>query len=320
MHMLSRIVILRGGPGQRHETSLESGNHIKNYLEDSHELIDVVVDKQGNWYVHGLAQKPADILKHAHVAVNAVYGTSDEHGVIQHTLEHAGVPYTGSQALASALSRHIWHAKKVFKMVGIKTPNAVLAHAEKNVSEQALSIFKTCVLPVIIKPVDAGVLIGTTVARDLSDIENALVSVFQYCNTALVEEFIRGKEASVVVLENFRDAKHYAFPPVETVRHTDATLGTDSKNKIEVRCPGNFSRIEKDVLMQTAINAHVAIGARHCSKSNFVVHPTRGIFILNIHTTPDISEGSSLPQTVESIGSNMQEFLKHIIGLALNTK
>jgi D-alanine-D-alanine ligase len=314
-----RIAILRGGPSDEHEVSLNSGSHIIDILTSNHTVVDIVIDKNVGWYFQGSPVLPAHILKSVDVVINALHGTYGEDGKVQQILDHIGVPYTGSRALASALGMHKWRAKEIFKLAGIKTPHAKKVSNDIDVSEQALQIFKTFSLPVIIKPISSGSSVGVSVARDLQSLEQALVSVFSYCDTALVEEYIKGKEATCVVAENFRGEKYYAFPPIEIMKHTDVAFDNEMKysGKIEERCPGNFTENEKKIIMQSAIIAHTAIGARHYSRSDFIVHPTRGIYILEINTLPGLTETSLLPKALNAVGSNMKDFLNFLIGEAI---
>jgi len=315
-----RIAILRGGPSDEHEVSLSSGKNIMRTFSPHHSIIDIVIDKDSVWHISGIRVEPAHALKSVDLVLNALHGTYGEDGKVQQILDHVGVPYTGSRALSSALGMHKWRAKKLFKQIGLKTPNAKKVSSGIDISEQALQIFKSFSLPVIIKPISSGSSVGVSVARDLQSLEQALISVFSYCEDAMVEEYIKGKEATCVVVENFRNQKHYAFPPIEIMKHTDIAFDKDMKyeGKIEERCPGNFSQSEKEAIMQSAINAHVAIGARHYSRSDFIVHPTRGTYILEINTLPGLTETSLLPKALNAVGSNMKDFLEHLIQEALN--
>ena len=310
-----RIAILRGGPSDEHTVSLDSGKNIIRILAPHHSIVDIVIDKNADWHISGLKVEPAHALRAVDVVINALHGVYGEDGKVQQILDHVGTPYTGSRALASALGMHKWRAKELFKQVGLKTPHAKVVSSGADISAQAMEIFKSFSFPVIIKPVSSGSSVGVSVARDLQSLEQALVSVFSYCDSALVEEFIKGKEATCVVVENFRGQKHYVFPPIEIMKHTDVAFDMDMKysGKIEERCPGNFSQIEKDAIMQAAINAHITIGARHYSRSDFIVHPTRGIYILEINTLPGLTSASLLPKALNAVGSNTKEFLHHLI-------
>ena len=314
-----RIAILRGGPGDESDVSMSTGKNFITALQPRHKIIDVVIDKDEKWYVDGKQKDPSDIAKHSDIFLNALHGTYGEDGKVQQILDHLQTPYTGTGALASALGMHKWKAKEIFKSVGLKTPRAKLVSDINNINDQALEIFKTFTLPVIIKPVSSGSSIGVSVGRDLKSIEDALISVFQYTDTAIIEEYIKGKEATCVVAENFRGQKYYAFPPIEIVKHSDVTFDNKMKYEgfVEEKCPGNFTQTEKDAIMQAAINAHIGIGARHYSRSDFIVHPTRGIYILEINTLPGFTENSLVPKALEAVGSNTKEFLEHIISLVL---
>ena len=171
----------------------------------------------------------------------------------------------------------------------------------------------------ITKPTASGSSVGVSLGRDLQSIEQAIISVFNYSPVAIVEEFIKGKEATCVVAENFRDQTYYAFPPIEIVKHTDIAFDNSMKysDEIEEKCPGNFTQTEKDALMSAATLAHTALGARHYSRSDFIVHPTRGIYILEINTLPGLTENSLLPKALQAVGSNTKEFLEHLIKLSL---
>ena len=314
-----RIAILRGGPSDEHDVSLKSGANVIKTLSPHHSLVDIVIDKNTNWHIQGFPVLPLEALKHADIAINALHGTYGEDGKVQQILNHIGVPYTGSEALSSALGMHKWKAKEIFTQAGLKTPRAKKISSNIDISKQALEIFKTFSLPVIIKPVSSGSSVGVTVARDLQSIEESFASVFSYCDEAIVEEFIKGKEATCLIVENFRGQKYYAFPPIEIVKHTDVAFDNKMKysGEIEEKCPGNFSQAEKDAIMQGAINAHKAIGARHYSRSDFIVHPTRGIYILEINTLPGLTENSLLPKALNAVGSGMNEFLHHLIAQAI---
>ena len=62
--------------------------------------------------------------------------------------------------------------------------------------------------------------------------------------------------------------------------------------------------------------AHGAIGARHYSRSDFILSPRGELFLLEINTLPGLSSLCSFPQLLESVGSGVGELAEHLIGLA----
>jgi len=87
---------------------------------------------------------------------------------------------------------------------------------------------------------------------------------------------------------------------------------SDEAEKI---CPGSFSRQEKEDLERMAIEAHKVLGLRHYSRSDFMIHPKRGVFILETNSLPGMTNESLLPKALIASGSSLQELLEHILDL-----
>jgi len=149
----------------------------------------------------------------------------------------------------------------------------------------------------------------------LPELEEAVIAAAQYSPAVLIEEYIAGKEATCGVVEGFRGYGHYPLLPIE-IRHNKDFFDYDSKysdNGAEEICPGNFSRAEKEELEKMAVEAHKVLGLRHYSRSDFIIHPKRGIYILETNSLPGLTEKSLIPKSLSAIGSNIKEFLSHIL-------
>src|SRR5690349_10161681 len=103
----TRVAVLRGGPSSEYEVSLKTGGQVLSLLREmpeAYEPLDVFISKDGEWHLQGLVQEPHEVLKHADVAFNALHGYYGEDGQVQRLLESLKVPYTGSSAIAAALT------------------------------------------------------------------------------------------------------------------------------------------------------------------------------------------------------------------------
>src|SRR4051812_28058000 len=99
-----RIGVLRGGPSPEYDASLKTGGHVLKYLNETHKPLDIFISKDGTWHVQGIERKPERILKQVDVVWNALHGLYGEDGGVQEILNHHGVPYTGSDRMASAVA------------------------------------------------------------------------------------------------------------------------------------------------------------------------------------------------------------------------
>jgi D-alanine-D-alanine ligase len=111
------------------------------------------------------------------------------------------------------------------------------------------------------------------------------------------------------------------LPPVEIRPHGKNFFNYDAKysGQSQEIVPSHFSAEQKKEIEQLAVAAHVALGLRHYSRSDFIVSP-RGIFILESNSLPGLTAESLLPKSFSAVGATSRQFLHHIIFLALNEK
>jgi D-alanine-D-alanine ligase len=171
--------------------------------------------------------------------------------------------------------------------------------------------------------VSGGSSVGTAIAKTLLELESAIDDALQYSDQALIEEFIFGREATCGVVDNFRNESIYSLLPVEIRKPSNATFfDYDAKysGKSEEICPGNFTAVEKEMIQKIAKEAHKALGLRHYSRSDFIIHPKRGIYILETNTLPGLTSESLLPKSLQAVGCSLSDFFDHLIKLALEGK
>lgn len=321
---MNKIVVLRGGPSSEYEVSLKTGSSVIKHLKDDYQVIDVVIDRNGNWIMNGLETTPQKAISNADCVFNAMHGEFGEDGTIQRTLEILKVPYTGPRVLGASLSINKVLTKDIYKKNGIKTPlHKVVSQSDGDVDSISIRIFKTFPMPVVLKPIASGSSVGVSVARDYKSLRDALVSLFIRYNDVLIEEYIEGKEATVGIIENFRGQRTYPLMPVEIRKPQDREF-FDYESKYsgitQELCPGEFSPAEKELMQEMARKSHDALGLRHYSRTDFRIHPRRGIYALETNSLPGLTPQSLLPKSLEPVGSSYKEFLEHVIRLATEKK
>lgn len=314
-----RVGVLRGGPSLEHEVSLKTGESVLRNLPKHYSAKDIFISKEGEWHLNGKPAHHERIFRHIDVVFNALHGEYGEDGKVQQLLEVFGVPYTGSGALASALGMNKILARQAFKSAGLKVPAGFEIILENGFAEIAKKIFKTMPPPWVIKYPSGGSSVGVSIARDFGDLAGALEKVFSFSSKILVEEYIKGREATCGVIDEFRNQKHYALPIVEIIPPAKSEFFSyEAKYGGETRelCPANFDIAVKKEIEKLAIMAHNSIGARHYSRSDFIVSK-KGIYILEINTLPGLTAESLLPKALNAVGSSHKELLEHLIKLAL---
>lgn len=290
---VTRIAVLRGGMGGEHEVSLRSGAVILNHLATHEEkrgtsVLDVFIDRSGEWYVRGIKKDPAQALLGVDVVWNALHGEYGEDGTVQQILDRVGVPYTGSGAYASALSMNKVLTKDVIQRTGIKVPRAVVLSVSPTLKHDVLQIFRSFPFPAIVKPVRGGSSVGVRLVSSFDEFFEGVRSAFSFAPHVMVEEYIRGTEATVGVVDALRNEKHYRLPPIRIVSSDpDGVFSYQAKYSGESieQCPATFSQSVLKELQDAASTVHTHLGLRHYSRSDFIVSP-HGIYFLEVNALP----------------------------------
>jgi D-alanine-D-alanine ligase len=315
------VGILRGGTSSEYNLSLKTGAAMLAALPDNtYDTRDIFIDKRGYWHLRGTPVDAARALAQVDVVINALHGGAGEDGTVQRILERSGVPYAGARGLPSGIALNKIRAREVLQKAGVRMPRAVSFSVRNDLTtgDMARLVFEQFGPPYVVKPASEGASTGILIATTLLDLPHVLGDVLDAYGAALVEEYVRGEEASVAVLEDFRGEELYAFPPAEVVLPENlAFMHPRAHEEALLRhiVPSNFSHSEKQALADLARAAHRALGLTHFSRADIIL-TSRAPYLLEVNTTPGLYPGASLPHMLESVGSSVREFLEHAIHLA----
>lgn len=319
-HMQTIVGILRGGPSREHEVSLQSGATILANLPEERFLVrDFYIDREGQWHDRGRETTPERALRQVDVVLNGLHGEYGEDGEVQKTLELFGVPYAGSESFGSYLAMHKLMSKMRAEEMGLLTPE--FRHIERVEDSESVAhdVTRSFHQPVVVKPVGWGSSVGVSIVGGYAPVLSAIRQLFnEGARSVLVEELIRGREATIGIVEGLRGEELYALPAVEITPPADDFYSYDAKYSGATKhvCPGNFSRVEAEELQRLARVMHRTLGLRHYSRSDFIVAPS-GVYYLETNTLPGLTKESNLPFALSAVGVSLQEFFAHLIDLAL---
>lgn len=312
------VAVLRGGPSNEHEVSLKSGANVLSHLQrEPYKAVDVFIDKKGVWHVRGVPMDPKRALSSVDVVFNVLHGQYGEDGTVQRILDRMSIPYTGAGALPATLSMNKKLTKEVLAPTGMKLAHSAILKVSPDLNKEILELFRTFPQPSVIKPNTSGSSVGVTVARNFEDFKEGIKKAFAYSTQVLIEEYIKGREATVGIVEGLRGKKYYDLVPVEILLPPNANFfdyEVKYSGQMTERVPGNFTRAETEELQRLAGLVHEKIGLRHYSRSDFIVSP-RGIYFLEVNSAAgvELTGGSLLSKALKAVGVEMDEFIDHVI-------
>lgn len=294
-----RVAVVMGGWSAEREISLRSGGQILEALQrqgvDAH---GVDADKN---LVTTLQRGKFDRV------FLILHGRGGEDGTVQGALELAGIPYTGSGVLGSALGMDKLRAKKACIADGIPTPDwRVVASVE-----EAITAAQELGFPIIIKPISEGSSIGVSKAM-----ENEVVSAFetaQQYGHVMLEKFISGREVTAAVVGGqamplVSMSTPRLFYDYEAKYFEDSTV---------YECPSPLSPVLTEEIQSLALRAFDAIGASGWGRADFILQDERPFFI-ELNTLPGMTDHSLVPMAAKEAGMSFDDLCLRILAMTSN--
>jgi D-alanine--D-alanine ligase len=315
------VGVLRGGPSSEYNLSLKTGNAILDHLpQKQYDARDIFIDKKGVWHLRGIPMSPMRAISQVDVVFNGLHGGVGEDGTVGRLLQKAGIPYTGSRPLQSALSLNKIRARDLLQKSGIRMPRGVWFTLEDRATtgQMAKDVFAQFPGPYILKPPLEGSSYGIVICRDLASLPDAIGDALDHYGSVLVEEQILGREATVGLIEKFRKENLYALPPARILVPQGWRMIHPSHHEegsLRHFAPSDFNDSQKNYLIDTARKAHQILGLDHFSQADFLVTPHK-IYLLEVNALPGLYPGAAFPAMLESVGVSMGDFLHHAVQLA----
>lgn len=323
-----KVGVLRGGPSNEAEVSLKTGESVLKNLPEGYLGVDILIGKNDDWYIEGKRTEPEKLPRFVDVVFNALHGRFGEDGKVQKILDDIVIPYTGSNVFPSAVGMNKVLMRKAFLQEGIFMPNAVSVYVSEDVTEVANEVFRKINPPWVVKPASAGSSRGVSIAYSIPELIDSIGYAFNFDVSVVVEEYIKGREATCGVVDGLRNQKYYALPVVEIIapdKHNFFDYEAKYSGESQEMCPCSFDPKLKKRMEEIAVRAHNSLGCRHYSRTDFIVRPDRNgknhkIYALEINTLPGLTTESLLPKSLDAIGVSYGEFLDHVLSLALQKK
>lgn len=306
-----RIALLRGGNKHYFENSLKTGDFILKNIPEHFEVLDILIDSSGVWHFKGLPKKPDQILPKVDLVFNALHGGDGEGGVIQNLIKFYGVKQTHPHIHNSIISLNKYHSKNVFRNFNIKTPYYSFINKSDVNRSKIYELFNSIPHPVVVKPSMGAMGRGVSLVYRIDQFGDALDYAFRYGDSAIIEEYIDGREVSVGIIENFRDKDIYVLPPVE-IRKDNNSLYKPHYYDFDYSIH-SLTNLEKEEAIKNAILVFKALGLSNYANTNMIINPKRGVFVLEADSQPEIYENTPFNHSMESVSIKSREFLENIL-------
>lgn len=337
-----KIVVLAGGVSTERDVSLVSGKNVYEALKSKgHQvvLLDVylgykgstekIFERQTDWAaeIHSVGADNPDIeeikrlrgndkeffgpnvinlCREADVVFMALHGENGENGKIQAAFDLLGIRYTGTDAMSSAICMNKQVAKELMAYNGIPVPKGMHITAGGDCSN-------TVGYPCVVKACNGGSSVGVSICHDETEYAAGVEEAFKYDTEAVVEEYIKGREFSVCVMDG------EALPIIEIAPLQGFY---DYKNKYQAgatveTCPAELDEIKAKEMSAYATRAFAALRLKGYARMDFLMNEEGKLFCLEANTLPGMTPTSLVPQEAKVIGLDFADVCEKIIGMSV---
>jgi D-alanine-D-alanine ligase len=294
-----RIGVLMGGMSAEREVSLMSGRAILEALQGlGYDSSPVEADSR-------LAKRLVE--KKIEVAYIGLHGRLGEDGAVQGLLEMMRIPYTGPGVLASALAMNKIFSRKIFLLNDLPVPpHIILKSGEREKFDLSNLPFS---LPIVIKPSQEGSSVGVTIVLEARQIPEALEKAFEYDPEILVEQYIKGREIAVGVLDDQPLGAIEIVPKVQfysyEAKYTDGLAEHIFPAPLP---PGDYDRT-----LDLGLKAHFALGCEGGTRVDILYQEPGQFYVLEVNTLPGMTRLSLLPEIARGKGIDFQNLVERIL-------
>lgn len=294
------VVVVYGGHSAEREVSLKSGSAILAALQRGG--VDAVGYDLAESGLAGLEALSPDIV------FIALHGRGGEDGCLQGALELAGLPYTGSGVLASALGMDKLRTKAVWQSMGLPTPESISLSADMDWD----AVVERLGLPLVVKPVHEGSTIGITIVRDHGELEKAYRDAAGFDTRVMAERFVVGDEFTVSVLGD------RALPAIR-VEVPNGFYDYEAKylsNDTLYHLPCGLSREDEEALAGLCLQAFEAVGCEGWGRVDVMRDADKRFWLLEVNTVPGMTDHSLVPQSAAHADIDFDELVLRILATA----
>lgn len=336
-----KIAVLCGGVSSERDISLKTSAKVANALKTrGHEVamidvffgteepVDFSAEQDYFAYAEVLRQKKKEITKEliaeyglmgphvfetcraSDIVFIGLHGENGEDGKIQAAFEEAGIRYTGSDSASSALAMSKQRTKELVAPF-IRMPKGIVVTREETLN--GISKEQRLKAPCVIKPNNGGSSLGVLIVKEDAEYESALEQDFQYDDTVLVEEYIKGRELTQGVLDG------EALPPVEICAGEGSWYDYENKysGKTLELCPAPVSEEILAEMTEASLKFGELLGLSVYYRIDYVLDENGVLYALEANSLPGMTDTSLVPQEAEAIGMSYPELCEKIIEISM---
>ncbi|MCK4846265.1 MAG: ATP-grasp domain-containing protein [Deltaproteobacteria bacterium] len=273
-------------------------------------------------FVETISKKDFDMVFNL---CEGAFGLSNYELNVAALFELFDVSFTGNGPLTLGVALNKGWTKDILRGMDVPTAESVVADDLPFELPEYLSF------PVMVKPVSEDASTGIdadSVVYSQEELERKIDMIFkEYEQSALIEEYIDGREFNIAVIGNYDDVR--ALPPSEIdfskypegqakIISYEAKWIETSKLYLDSPpvCPADVSKELKEYLHATAIDAFETLECRDYARVDMRLGTDGELRVLEVNPNPDLSTDAGFARAAKAAGMDYSQLIAEIIKAA----
>ncbi len=351
----TKICIIFGGASSEHEVScMSAASVISNINKEKYDLKYLAILKDGRQFLYeGDVEKIADATfandsenlvpaiispcpaHHGIMILNkkegtfkiekvdcfypVIHGENCEDGNLQGLLKLSGVPFVGSDNRGSAVCMDKAITKTILATVDVPMAEWHLFRKGEWTEDDIVWCEECLGYPMFVKPAGTGSSVGVFKVKTREELVSALENAMKYDPKVLVEEYIKGAEIEVAVIDELRDGVRVTtasnpgeLDPGSEFYDYDTKYVNDTTSYY---IPARLDSDTSEKVRALAVKIFRVLDCRGLSRVDFFAGE-KGIIFNEINTLPGFTKISMYPKLMAEFGVSYTHLIDKLIEFA----
>lgn len=345
--------IIYGGKSGEHDVSRCSAASVAQVASQKYNVVCIGITRQGVWFVqdgiHTEAHRAfgqvlslketGNWLINMHTANDTlelynkktgktvaidvifplVHGTYGEDGTLQGLIDMVGVPYVGPGVLGSAVGMDKDIAKRVVQNSGMVAivPFETVRIDDMASPDDALLQKIAAMLPVFVKPANAGSSVGISKVTTVTEVQKALKKAFAFDTKVIVEKAVDCREFEVAVMGNEKPLASTVGEVIPQHEYYSYEAKYVDKDGAKLAIPAHIPDSLSGKLRQAACLVYTMLECEGMARVDFFVDKHDGTIYFNeVNTLPGFTSISMYPKLWEYSGVSYPKLIDTLIAYA----
>lgn len=243
--------------------------------------------------------------------------------------ELLNIVYTGSPPAVIGLTNDKWKTKQILNQNNISVPRGIQINID-NINNLE-SLICNLQFPLFIKPLSEDGSLGIdrdSVVFNIDTLRKKVEYIFnKYNQTALIEEYIDGREFSISIIGN-----HPPFVlPLSEIDYSKLPVNapkilcykskwmeeSDIYKLTPSLCPANIDSDKEQKINEVALRTFKVTGCRDYARVDIRMREDKTPVVLEVNSNPDISINGGMAESAKTAGCSYKDMIKNILNTAL---